>query len=69
MDGRTMRHEGYWLSQRTRKRTEGTFGWMKAIVQFRKVRYKGTGKLNLIFLFTTTAYNLVRMRNLGVAAP
>lgn len=69
IDGRTTRHEGYRLSQRVRKRIEETFGWMKTVAQFRKVRYRGTEKLNWYFLFTATAYNLVRMRNLGVAAP
>jgi transposase len=69
IDGRTTRHEGYRLSQRYRKRIEETFGWMKTVAQLRKVRYRGTEKLNWYFLFTATAYNLVRMRNLGVAAP
>jgi transposase len=69
IDGRTTRHNGYRLSQRARKRIEETFGWMKTIAQFRKVRYRGTQKLDWYFVFTATAYNLVRMRNLGVAAP
>lgn len=68
IDGRTTRHDGYRLSQRARKRIEETFGWMKTIAQFRKVRYRGTQKLDWYFVFTATAYNLVRMRNLGVAA-
>ena len=69
IDGRTTRHDGYRFSQRARKRIEETFGWMKTVAQFRKVRYRGTQKLDWYFVFTATAYNLVRMRNLGVAAP
>jgi transposase len=68
IDGRTTRHEGYQLSQRDRKRIEEPFGWMKMVAMLRKVRYRGTQKLNWHFLLTATAYNLVRMRNLGVAA-
>ena len=41
IDGRTKRHAGYALSQRIRKRVEETFGWAKAVGNFRKTRYRG----------------------------
>jgi transposase len=64
IDGRTTRHAGYAVSQRSRKRVEEVFGWLKTIGQLRKLQYRGLGLVNWIFLLRTTAYNLIRMRNL-----
>jgi len=64
IDGRTTRHPGYALSQRTRKRVEEVFGWLKTIGQLRKLHHRGTPLVNWIFILRTTAYNLIRMRNL-----
>ncbi len=68
IDGRTTRHPGYAISQKFRKRIEEAFGWMKTIGNLRKIRYRGIPKVSWHFIFTAAAYNLVRMRNLGVAA-
>lgn len=68
IDGRTTRHSGYAVSQRFRKRIEEVFGWLKTTGQFRQTRYRGITKLNWHFTLAVTAYNLVRMRNLGVCA-
>jgi transposase len=68
IDGRTTRHEGYALSLRFRKRIEEVFGWIKTIATLRKMRHRGTPKIDWIFTFAAAAYNLVRMRNIGVAA-
>jgi len=40
------------------------FGWLKTIALLRKVRHRGTLKVDWIFTFACAAYNLVRMRNL-----
>jgi transposase len=64
IDGRTTRHEGYRISQRVRKRVEEIFGWMKTVGLLDKLRHRGVELANWVFLFTATAYNLVRMRNL-----
>ena len=64
IDGRTTRHEGYELSMRKRKQIEECFGWMKDIGLMRKLRHRGKKLVNQLFLFTATAYNLVRMRRL-----
>jgi IS5 family transposase len=66
IDGRTTRHSGYAVSQRFRKRIEEVFGWLKTTGQFRQTRYRGVAKINWYFTLAVTAYNLVRMRNLGV---
>ncbi len=58
---------GYALSQRARKRIEEVFGWMKTIGGLRKLRHRGGARADWQFLFTATAYNLVRIRNLAVA--
>lgn len=68
IDGRTTRHSGYAVSQKFRKRIEEVFGWLKTTGQFRQTRYRGVTKINWYFTLAVTAYNLVRMRNLGVCA-
>jgi len=69
IDGRTTRHAGYHISQRTRKRIEEVFGWIKTVGVFRKLRYVGQEKIAWYFTLALSVYNLVRMRSLGVAAP
>ena len=64
IDGRTTRHEGYQISQQKRKRIEEIFGWLKTVGLLRKLRHRGTARVNWIFIFATAAYNLVRMRKL-----
>ncbi len=64
IDARTTRHPGYRQSQRTRKRVEEVFGWMKTVGLMRKTRHRGRRKVGWVFTFTAAAYNLVRMRNL-----
>jgi transposase len=69
VDGRTTRHEGYRISQRKRKRVEEIFGWMKTVGLLSKLRHRGVALANWVFLFTATAYNLMRVRNLVLAVP
>ena len=66
IDQRTTRHEGYAISQKFRKRIEEIFGWMKTVGNLRKIKYRGQAKVEWHFTFAAAAYNLVRMRNLGV---
>ena len=65
IDGRTTRHPGYAVSMRKRKRVEEIFGWMKTVGLMRKTKYRGTARVDWMFTFTATAYNLIRMRNLA----
>jgi IS5 family transposase len=68
IDGRTTRHPGYATSQTIRKRIEECFGWAKTIGGLRKSRFIGREKLDFQFVMTFAAYNLIRMRNLGVVS-
>ena len=68
IDGRTTRHPGYAVSQRARKRVEEIFGWLKTVGVMRKLRHRGTDRVDWMFVFTCAAYNLVRLRNLAAAA-
>ena len=68
IDNRTTRRAGYRLSQKKRKRIEECFGWLKTIALLRKVRHRGTLKVDWLFTLACAAYNLVRMRNLMAAA-
>jgi transposase len=64
LDDRTMRHAGYAISQRLRKRVEEIFGWMKTIGGFRRTRYKGIARTQLAGYMVGAAYNLLRMAKL-----
>jgi IS5 family transposase len=64
IDGRTVRHVGYKISQMKRKRIEEVFGWLKTVGLLRKTRHRGLFRVGWVFTFAATAYNLVRMRNL-----
>ena len=68
LDQRTVRHPGYQMSQRVRKRVEEIFGWIKTVGGGRKLRYKGVARNQLWAELTAAAYNLVRIAKLAVAA-
>jgi hypothetical protein len=67
IEGRTTRHEGYAISQRTRKRVEEIFGWQKTVGLLRKVHHRGLQLVGWVFTFTAAAYNLVRLQRLTEA--
>lgn len=66
IDGRTTCTPGYAISLRLRKRVEEIFAWMKPTGGMRKTRYVGQRKVAWYFDLVAAAYNLVRMRNLGM---
>jgi transposase len=68
IDAHTTRHSGYQVSQRKRKLVEEFFGWLKTVAGQRKTKYRGLWRVGWIFTFAAAAYNLVRMRNLRIAA-
>ena len=68
IDGRTTSLLGYAISQRTRKRIEEGFGWMKTVARLRKTMYRGIEKIAMQLDLHAVAYNLVRMANLGLGA-
>jgi hypothetical protein len=61
IDGRTTRHRGHRLSQRTRPRIEEPFGWIKTIGGGRKLRYRGRQRNRAWFLLVIATYNLIRI--------
>jgi transposase len=67
IDGRTTRHAGYAVSQRKRKLVEQVFGWWKTIAGLRKLRHRGGLLIDWLATFAAAAYNLIRLRTLGVA--
>ena len=64
LDGRTIRHPGYALSQRIRKRVEEAFGWAKTVAGLRKMRHRGLLKVDWQFTLAMAAYDLVRLPKL-----
>jgi transposase len=68
IDGRTVSHAGYAISQKKRKRVEEIFGWLKTIGLMRQTRYRGIDRVGWMFTLAAATYNLVRMRNLMAVA-
>ena len=64
MDGRTLRHAGYQISQRIRKRIEEVFGWIKKPGGLAKAKVRGKTRVDAVFTFTVIAYNLIRLPKL-----
>ena len=69
IDARTTRHPGYGVSAIKRKRIEEPFGWIKTVGGLRKTRHCGRRLVGWFFVLTSTAYNLVRIRNILAATP
>lgn len=67
IDERTTRHRGYAMSQARRPRVEPVFGWLKMIANIRKVKLRGLGKLEWLFVFACAAFNLKRLARLWPA--
>jgi transposase len=68
IDERTLRHAGYDISQRCRKRIEEVFGWIKTTGGVAQVKVHGLAKVQAVFTFAILAYNLVRIPKLLAAA-
>ena len=64
IDGRTMRHARYAISQRIRKRIEEAFGWIKMVAGQARAKFRGRGRVGRAFSFAAAAYNLVRLPKL-----
>ena len=68
IDRRTTSHAGYAASQRTRRRIEEAFGWIKTVAGLRKTKFRGLERVDLAFTFAAAAYNLVRLPKLLACA-
>jgi len=64
IDDRTTRHDGYAISQQTRKLVEESFGWGKVVGGPRKRHHRGQRRVDFVFRFVHAANNLVRIRTL-----
>ena len=64
IDGRTLRHIGFVISQRCRKRIEEVFGWAKSSAGLAKVKLRGRARVNAVFTMGLAAYNLIRLPKL-----
>ena len=68
IDRRTTRHPGYAISIGIRRRVESIFGWMKSFAGLKRSRFRTRRRTELFAHIAAAAYNLVRMRNLGVVS-
>jgi hypothetical protein len=64
IDRRTTRHPGYALSQKTRKRIEEIFGWLKSVGGCRQTKFRGLDRVGMAFTMALAAYNLIRIPKL-----
>lgn len=64
IDKRTLRHPGYEVSQRCRKRIEEVFGWIKSSAGLAKVKLRGRARVDAAFTLALAAYNLIRLPKL-----
>ena len=64
IDKRTLRHQGYVLSLRCRKRIEEVFGWIKAQAGYQRVKVRGKARVTATFTDPVAAYNLIRLPKL-----
>ena len=69
IDRRTVRHPGYAISQRVRKRIEQVFGWVKTVGGLRRSRYRGKQRTQLAAHRVGAAYNLLRMARRFAQSP
>jgi Transposase DDE domain len=67
IDGRTIRHAGYAVSQRIRKQIEEAFGWIKTIAGQEQTKFRGCDRVGWAFTFAAAAYNLTRLPKLIAA--
>jgi hypothetical protein len=66
-EGRTTRHDGSALSQRTRKRVAELCGWQKTVGWLRKVGPRGLALVGGVFTCTAAASNWVRLQKVAEA--
>ena len=64
IDGRTIRHAGYAVSLRIRKKIEEGFGWIKTVAGQEQTRFRGRDRVGFAFTLAAAAYNLVRLPKL-----
>lgn len=64
IDRRTLRHAGYEISQRCRKRIEEVFGWIKSSAGLAKIKLRGRARIDAAFTLALAAYNLIRLPKL-----
>ena len=67
IDRRTVRHPGYSVSLRIRKRIEEAFGWGKTVGPIAKTMLRGLDRVRAQFTLTMAAYNLAKMPRLLTA--
>jgi transposase len=65
---RRIRHTGYKLSQRTRKKAEEAIGWIKTIAGMARTMLVGRWKIRQQIQMAAAGYNYVRMARLNAAA-
>jgi transposase len=54
-------HPRFASSQKTRRRVEKVFSWIKTVAGLRQTKLRGRGRIDWLFRLTAAAHNLVRM--------
>jgi hypothetical protein len=64
LDQRNQPAPGYAISLSKRWLVEKPFGWLKQIGPLKKVKLRGLGKVDWLFVFSCAAFNLIRIPKL-----
>ena len=54
-------HPRFAPSQKTRRRVEKVFAWIKTVAGLRQTKLRGRARIDWLFRLTAAAHNLVRM--------
>jgi len=68
IDGRTVRSDGYRISQVVRRRIESCFGWLKKVAGMARTRFRGVARTELALQMAASALTLLRVAKLMTAA-
>jgi transposase len=69
LDGRTTRHVGYAISGVKRKCIEMIHGWVKSTACVRQVKVRGQARVEAVYLFCLSMFDMVRISNLCKESP
>src|SRR5260370_37548905 len=61
------RHPGFASSQKTRRRVEKVFAWIKTVAGLRQTKLRGRARIDWLFRLTAAAHNFGRMVKLVAA--
>jgi hypothetical protein len=69
IDGHITRHAGYTARQRAHEIIDQVFGWIRTVVRLRKLKHRGTARINWVVTLAFARYTPARLRWLLAVDP